>query len=226
MGNKTDMSIGPALYLGRVGSTGLSEGPHAHWVVKKDGKDFPLSQARSDIGQYLQFRLPGQEAWQAVYSQKGDGFSLNPLSPLISPMGMRKHPIHGDMRMHGGEDYGLPEGTQLRFLGTGSVATHRNNGGAGNVSSLRTGPYELQTFHLSELPDVAIAKPGDRVTGTQDASATDPLTSTDFLRNYLEEQMTYGLMQQLLQKPKKDPMAELKAMVGMMPQGTITNPLG
>jgi murein DD-endopeptidase MepM/ murein hydrolase activator NlpD len=220
------MSIGPSLYLGQVGMTGTATGPHAHWEVLKDGKRFPLSKARTDIGQYLQFRLPNQESWQSLYSKQGEDFVLNPAAQLTSQQGMRFHPVHKEWREHGGEDYAFPEGTSLRFLGTGSVATHRNNGGAGNVSSLRTGPYELQTFHLSQLPDVAIAKPGDRVTGTQDASATDPLTSTDFLRNYLEEQMTYGLMQQLLQKPKKDPMAELKAMVGMMPQGTITNPLG
>lgn len=158
------MAIGPALYLGRVGATGTATGPHAHWEVLKDGKRFPLSKARTDIGQYLQFRLPGKESWETLYSKQGDSFALNPAVALTSPMGMRTHPVHGDKRMHGGEDYGLPEGTQLRFLGSGSVATHRNKGGAGNVSSLRTGPYELQTFHLSELPEVAKIKGEDPTT--------------------------------------------------------------
>ena len=167
------MSIGPALYLGRVGSTGTATGPHAHWEVLKDGKRFPLSKARTDIGQYLQFRLPGQESWQTLYSKQGDDFVLNSAASLTSPMGMRKHPVHGDMREHGGEDYALPENTQLRFLGPGSVATHRNKGGAGNVSSLRTGPYELQTFHLSELPEVAIAKGERTASGEEQASSKD-----------------------------------------------------
>jgi murein DD-endopeptidase MepM/ murein hydrolase activator NlpD len=199
MGNKTDMSIGPALYLGRVGSTGTSTGPHAHWEVLKDGKRFPLSKARSDIGQYLQFRLPKQETWQTLYSKQGDNFALNPAATLTSPMGMRKHPVHGDMRMHGGEDYGLPEGTQLRFLGPGSVATHRNQGGAGNVSSLRTGPYELQTFHLSELPEASIAKGERSIPGATQGSSGD---FQGLLSGYLLGSLLRG-------EPKEDPKTQM-----------------
>jgi hypothetical protein len=199
MGNKTDMSIGPALYLGRVGSTGTATGPHAHWEVLKDGKRFPLSKARTDIGQYLQFRLPGQESWQTLYSKQGDDFVLNPAATLTSPIGMRKHPVHGDMREHGGEDYALPENTQLRFLGPGSVATHRNRGGAGNVSSLRTGPYELQTFHLSELPEVGIAK------GERPSAKSTQESSGDFqglLSGYLLGSLLRG-------EPKEDPKTQM-----------------
>lgn len=207
------MTIGPALYLGRVGSTGTSTAPHAHWEVLKDGKRFPLSKTRTDIGQYLQFRLPGSEDWQALYSKQADDFVLNPAATLTSPMGMRTHPVHGDRRMHGGEDYGLPEGTQLRFLGQGSVATHANRGGAGNVSSLRTGPYELQTFHLSELPDSSTT----RGKGFGDNSTSSPGSGVDpkeFLVGYLlgtgfagkpkesaATKMKRNLIGQLLQPP-------------------------
>mgnify|MGYP006294845713 CR=1 FL=1 len=152
------MALGPALYLGSVGSTGLSTGPHAHWEVMKDGKRFPLSQARSDIGQYIQFLKPGEKDWQTLYLKQGDGFTLNPAAVLTSPMGMRQHPLLSEQRLHGGEDYGLPQRTQLRFLGPGAVSTFAGKGGAGNVSTLRTGPYELSTFHLSKLPDSAIIK--------------------------------------------------------------------
>lgn len=178
------MAIGTALYLGRVGSTGTSTAPHAHWEVLKDGKRFPLSKARTDIGQYLQFRLPGSEDWQALYSKQADDFVLNPAAALTSPMGMRTHPVYGDQRMHGGEDYGLPEGTQLRFLGQGSVATHANRGGAGNVSSLRTGPYELQTFHLSELPDSSTTR-GKSFSGKPSDSSTPGVDPKEFLVGYL-----------------------------------------
>jgi len=194
------MSIGPALYLGRVGSTGTATGPHAHWEVLKDGKRFPLSKARTDIGQYLQFRLPGQESWQTLYSKQGDDFVLNPAATLTSPIGMRKHPVYGDMREHGGEDYALPENTQLRFLGPGSVATHRNRGGAGNVSSLRTGPYELQTFHLSELPEASIAK------GERTASGEEQATSGGF-----QELLSGYLLGSLLRgEPKESPKTRMK----------------
>ena len=194
------MSVGPALYLGRVGSTGTSTGPHAHWEVLKDGKRFPLSKARTDIGQYLQFRLPGQESWQTLYSKQGDDFVLNPAATLTSPIGMRKHPVHGDMREHGGEDYALPENTQLRFLGPGSVATHRNRGGAGNVSSLRTGPYELQTFHLSELPEASIAK------GERPSAGEEQATSGGF-----QELLSGYLLGSLLRgEPKEGPKTRMK----------------
>lgn len=208
------MSIGPSLYLGRVGSTGTSTGPHAHWEVLKDGKRFPLSKARSDIGQYLQFRLPKQESWQTLYSKQGDNFVLNPAAALTSPMGMRKHPVHGDMREHRGEDYALPEGTQLRFLGPGSVATHRNQGGAGNVSSLRTGPYELQTLHLSELPEASIAKGERPSTGTAQEPSGDfqGLLSGYLLgsllrgepKEDLKTQMMRGFVKELVQPQQND----------------------
>jgi len=194
------MTTGPALYLGRVGSTGTSTGPHAHWEVLKDGKRFPLSQARSDIGQYLQFRLPNQESWQSLYSKQGDGFVLNPAAALTSTMGMRKHPIHGDMREHKGEDYGLPEGAQLRFLGPGSVASRKDQGGAGNVSSLRTGPYELQTFHLSELPEASTVK-GDRLTTAE--TGTSPGNFENLLSGYLVGSLLKGEPQESMQTKLK-----------------------
>lgn len=155
------MANGPALYLGRVGSTGTSTGPHAHWTVRKDGQLIPLSTARTDIGQYLQFRRPGETNWTSLYTKGQDGqFALAPgvqVPQGNSAFGMRaKHPVHGDRRMHSGEDYPFEEGTQLRFLGPGSVATHAGRGGAGNVSSLRLpSGYELETFHLSELPQAS-----------------------------------------------------------------------
>lgn len=220
------MAIGPALYLGRVGSTGTSTAPHAHWEVLKDGKRFPLSKARTDIGQYLQFRLPGSEDWQALYSKQADDFILNPAAALTSPMGMRTHPVHGDRRMHGGEDYGLPEGTQLRFLGQGSVATHANRGGAGNVSSLRTGPYELQTFHLSELPASSTTR-GKRFEEPEGTPSDANDAAQEFADDYVEQMMQYQLLSQLSnQQQRSDPMARLKQMMGSMNLGVLKDPLG
>ena len=219
------MAIGPAIYLGRVGSTGTYTAPHAHWEVLKDGKRFPLSKARTDIGQYLQFRLPGSEDWQALYSKQADNFVLNPAAVLTSPMGMRTHPVHGDQRMHGGEDYGLPEGTQLRFLGQGSVATHANRGGAGNVSSLRTGPYELQTFHLSELPDASTTR-GKRFEEPEGTPSDTNDTAQEFADDYVEQMMQYQLLSQLgNQQQRSDPMARFKEMMGSMNLGVLRDPL-
>ena len=166
------MATGPALYLGRIGSTGTSTAPHGHFEVKKDGRYFPLSKTRADLGQYLQYRKPGEENWTPFFTKQGTEFVQAPGLQLTSPMGMREHPVHGGQREHKGEDYGLPQGTQLRFVGQGSVATQANQGGAGNVSSLRTGPYEFATFHLSELP-------GASTTRTSDAAVTTPATTQE-----------------------------------------------
>lgn len=166
---------GPALYLGRQGATGDVTGEHFHFTLKKDGKPIPFSTARTDVGQYLQYRVPGSEQWVNLYSKGQDGNFVS--APYMqaptggSAFGMReKHPVHGDRRMHYGEDYALPTGTQLRFLGQGSVSTHAGRGGAGNVSALRLpSGYELETYHLSELPGAATTRKS-----TPDQPVTDP----------------------------------------------------
>jgi hypothetical protein len=167
---------GPALYLGRQGATGDVTGEHFHFKLKKDGKEIPFSTARTDVGQYLQYRVPGSEQWVNMYSKGQDGNFVS--APYMqaptgdSAFGMReKHPVHGDRRMHSGEDYALPPGTQLRFLGQGSVSTHAGLGGAGNVSALRLpSGYELETFHLSELPGAATTRKSTPDQPTTDSS--------------------------------------------------------
>jgi murein DD-endopeptidase MepM/ murein hydrolase activator NlpD len=188
------MSNGAALYLGRVGSTGTSTGPHAHWQVKKDGKLIPLSTARTDIGQYIQFRRPGQADWTSLYTKGQDGnFALAPgveAPEGTSAFGMReKHPVHGDRRMHWGEDYKFDEGTQLRFLGQGSVSTHASRGGAGNVSALRLpSGYELETLHLSELPNAATTYRSSPSSGLEEEGpAVDKDTLQSTMKNLLFE---------------------------------------
>lgn len=210
------MSNGPALYLGKVGSTGVSSGPHAHWEVMKDGKRFPLSKTRKDIGQYLQFKLPNSQEWLSLYGNEAEGFPLNPKATLGSPMGPRNTGIPGASTDHGGEDYPFTEGTQLRFLGPGSVATHAGRGGAGNVSSLRTGPYELSTFHLSELPQAAIARgaaaqtPGERPSFEEASQRTEDILKaflygaqargekTKSLEDQIKEQLVGSVISQAL----------------------------
>lgn len=221
------MYSGPALYKGKVGSTGTSTGPHAHFELTKDGKRIPLSTARADIGQYLQFRLPGQQDWQSFYTKKASDYLLNPAAPLTSPMGMRKHPVHGDMREHGGEDYGLPEGTQLRFLGEGSVATYANRGGAGNVSSLRTGPYELQTFHLSELPDSSTTRGKAKKESTETTEDTEETTGESFedlLNSYIDKQYMAEMMKQATSSPQS-PFEKFAQMMQAFPTGAMPNVL-
>lgn len=184
------MSLGPSIYLGQVGSTGRSTGPHSHKEVidLKTGKRIPLSQARTDIGQRIQFRLPGSQEWQQLYKQTAPGqFQLNPGAPITSPKGMRQHPVTGKQAYHYGEDYGLPKGTDLRFMGAGSVEGIANYGNAGNIARLKTGDnrYQLDIFHLDKLP-------GTAKVGTSEQPAAPQLPGTT------PEQNTDTLIQQLL----------------------------
>jgi murein DD-endopeptidase MepM/ murein hydrolase activator NlpD len=202
---------GPALYKGKVGSTGVSTDPHAHFALTKDGKPIPLSIARKDIGQHLQFRLPGREDWQSVYSPENQGFSLNPATQITSPMGKRTAPAPGASTDHLGEDYAFPEGTSLRFLGSGSISTHAGLGSAGNVSALRTGPYELQTFHLSELPEVATTRgqtaPEAPILPTPDQNTDTLMESLFGKQESLKDVLTASLLQQALARKQETAVA-------------------
>jgi murein DD-endopeptidase MepM/ murein hydrolase activator NlpD len=188
------MATGPALYLGRQGATGDVTGEHFHFTLKKDGRPIPLSTARTDVGQYLQYRVPGSEQWVNLYTENKDG-GFTPAPGMEAPQGgsafgMReKHPVHGDRRMHFGEDYALPKGTQLRFLGEGSVSTHASRGGAGNVSALRLpSGYELETLHLSELPDAATTYRSSSSSGLEEEGpAVDKDTLQSTMKNLLFE---------------------------------------
>lgn len=195
-----------ALDLGAAGQTGVASGPHAHWTVLKNNQRFPLSKARKDLGQYIQFRPPGQEQWFNLYANEQAGFKFNPGGypgiELTSPMGPRNTGIAGASTDHGGEDYSFPEGTRLRFLGPGSVTTHAGRGNAGNVSSLRTGPYELQTLHLQALPEasttrVSEATPESLPPQQADERTEDILKAFLYGANFNKEEPKKTLTQQL-----------------------------
>jgi hypothetical protein len=198
------MAGGSAIYLGKTGATGGVTGPHGHFEVIKDGKRYGLSQARADLGQKLQFRLPGSQAWQQMYSQgTGGQFQLNPAIGLTEGIGIRAvHPVTGAKNVaHQGEDYNFPEGTDLRFMGGGNVQGLANVGRAGNISTLRTGPYKLDVFHMSKLPGAASAPESMRAPEAPVLPGGTPATEDTRTKDILEAFM-YGTQYQQPQKEK------------------------
>jgi len=219
------MATGPSLYLGKTGATGGVTGAHGHFEVIKDGKRYGLSQARSDIGQNIQFRLPGSQDWQQMYRQREAGkFELNPGVALTEGIGVREtHPVTGAKNVaHQGEDYSFPEGTDLRFMGGGNVQGIPNVGRAGNISALHTGPYRLDVFHMSKLPDAASAAmstqgPSIPALPTSTTQATTDTRTKDILEAFL-----YGVG---AQKPKTpEPSFANKLVTGLMQSALAPQP--
>jgi hypothetical protein len=227
------MAGGPSIYLGQTGATGGVTGPHGHFEVFKGDKRYPLSQTRSDLGQKIQFRLPGTQAWQQMYRQGSGGqFQLNPVLQLTGGMGIRAvHPVTGAHNVaHRGEDYNFPEGTDLRFMGGGNVEGLVNVGRAGNISRLRTGPYQLDVFHMLKAPNAASvmesaslppvptlpAPPGTLQTRTTPAAEPKNTRTEDIIEAFM-----YGKQ---YQEPQKERSLE-DTLKGELLTGALTNAL-
>lgn len=70
--------------------------------------------------------------------------------PVTSPYGMRRHPIHGDQRLHAGFDLGTPRGLPIEVApGVQVVRKFYDEGGGGWVKELKaTDGRILQLLHL------------------------------------------------------------------------------
>ena len=71
---------------------------------------------------------------------------------LSSGFGMRKHPIHGNIRMHSGIDIAAASGTKVQAMGEGIVVFSGRKSGYGNNIEVKHGNSVLTRYsHLKEI---------------------------------------------------------------------------
>ncbi len=71
---------------------------------------------------------------------------------LSSSFGMRKHPIHGNVRMHSGIDIAAASGTKVQAMGEGTVVFAGRKSGYGNNIEIKHGNTVLTRYsHLKEI---------------------------------------------------------------------------
>ncbi|MEO1185765.1 MAG: M23 family metallopeptidase [Cyanobacteria bacterium J06636_27] len=95
---------------------------------------------------------------------------------VTSPFGMRKHPVYGTYRLHGGTDVDCPSGTPLYAIvepgKKAQVSYSPGVGGAGNIVKYKYKDITLLYFHLQSGriggfdPGQVIAYSGNTGVGT------------------------------------------------------------
>lgn len=71
---------------------------------------------------------------------------------ISSPFGRRRHPIHGDIRIHWGIDYAAPKGSLIYAAGDGVVMAAKYNGAYGNYVKIRhNSEYSSAYGHMSKF---------------------------------------------------------------------------
>lgn len=176
-------------YLGQVGSTGTSTGPHKHVYVKdlSTGQYIDPATIRSALAGV---RI-GEQRIPALIRNKEGKYDFNPQAgiTLTSRYGPRSAPTRGATTYHQGEDWALPEGTPVYFEGTGTYKPLANQGGYGNLASFTTGDnkYELGFAHMKSL-----GKPGDIASGAAPTTPAQPTVDADSRTQDILKAFMYG----------------------------------
>lgn len=86
-------------------------------------------------------------------SVKNNTGFIRPVNYRInSGYGMRKHPIHGDVRMHTGVDFAAPMGTPIKSVQSGQVVFSGTKGGYGKTVIIKHNDrYSTLYGHASKL---------------------------------------------------------------------------
>ena len=174
-------------FVGRVGSTGVSTGPHKHVYVKDLTTNQYIDPAT--IRTPLMGLRVGEQRTPALQKTKEGKIEFNPAAgiTLTSSYGPRSAPTKGASTFHRGEDWALPEGTPIYYEGGGKFVPKANQGGYGNLATLITPDkkYEIGLGHMQSLGE-ASELPG---AATSQIKPKEDLSS-DLLANFLYQAMT------------------------------------
>jgi hypothetical protein len=213
-------------YLGQVGSTGTSTGPHKHVYVKElaTGKYLDPATIRTPLSG---LRI-GEKRIPALIKDAQGKFVLNPAAgiTLTSKFGPRSAPTAGASTFHRGEDWALPEGTPIYYEGGGKYIPKPNQGGYGNLATFMTGDnkYEIGLGHMKTLGESSDL-PSTQLPVTKEEGEEDLLTlgllsllqSSIKKPKTFEESMTENMLGELL-SPAESP-------AKMFLQSYISSPL-
>jgi hypothetical protein len=151
-------------YIGNIGSTGTSTGPHGHVYVRdlQANKYIDPATAKSLLAG---FRV-GQNEIPLITKNKAGVLDINPESglTLTSKYGARERPTAGASSFHQGWDLAGPTGTQLKYVSDGGEYTPKTNqGGFGNLGVFTTPDkrYEIGVGHLQSTGKQA-SNPGSK----------------------------------------------------------------
>lgn len=168
-----------------------------------------------------------------IVQQAGQEWKWN--FPITSRYGPRSAPTPGASTFHQGIDLAIPTGTQLTYRGYG---TYRPDNGFGVLSTTdaQGNPYDIEFLHTvpgqaasigSAVAPEAPQLPAPENSSTQQTSGyAEEKFLREYMNDYMENQMKYGLMAQMFQQKRKDPFAEFQSFMQManMSPG-ISNPL-
>lgn len=111
----------------------------------------------------------------AVGADLGLGPVARPLADDVgSGYGTRRHPVHGDVRMHHGIDIGAPTGTPIRAFAGGTVVFAGPRGGYGNLVIIDHGSGITSRYAHASTIDVGVGQtlPAGTVIGRVGATGT------------------------------------------------------
>ena len=123
----------------------IKSGPILYAHMSVNGREITLYKFGED-NEYGYFDVNGKSVEKALMKTPINGARLS------SPFGMRKHPILGFTKLHGGTDFAAPEGTPIVASGSGTIVRAKWCGGGGNCIKIKhNSTYQTIYAHMKNF---------------------------------------------------------------------------